>query len=153
MSVKICAQRQLLYVRNIDTWRERERERKKERVSIICTRISVRFSTTAKKALPRIADFICGNKKRTANPHKCTLSCGIGRETKVSIRYIYRVWTHLFSTAQIAYRYNPAGPPGNLGRATQWNARYSPLSALEWSRRRGLIHIHKLLPRRPTRAS
>ena len=43
-------------------------------------RLPVRFSTSAKKALPRNADFICGNKKRTANPHKCTLSCGIGRD-------------------------------------------------------------------------
>ena len=41
---------------------------------------SVRFSTTAKKALPRNADFICGNQKRTANQHKCTFSCGIGRD-------------------------------------------------------------------------
>ena len=41
---------------------------------------TVRFSTTAKKALPRNTDFICGNQKRTANPHKCTFSCGIGRD-------------------------------------------------------------------------
>ena len=34
------------------------------------------------------------------------------------------VWTHLFSTANIGFRYNPAGPPGNLGRTTPWNARY-----------------------------
>ena len=29
-----------------------------------------RFSTTAKKVLPRNTDFICGNQTRTANPHK-----------------------------------------------------------------------------------
>jgi hypothetical protein len=47
---------------------------------VSCLMSTVRFSTSAKKALPRNTDFICGNKKRTANPHKCTLSCGIGRD-------------------------------------------------------------------------
>ena len=47
---------------------------------VFCENRPVRFSTTAKKALPRNTDFICGNQKRTANPHKCTFSCGIGRD-------------------------------------------------------------------------
>ena len=49
-------------------------------VKQFCQVITVHFSTSAKKALPRNADFICGNQKRTANPHKCTWSCGIGRD-------------------------------------------------------------------------
>ena len=48
----------------------------------------VRFSTTAKKVLPRNTDFICGNQKRTANPHKCTFSCGIGRDFHITLKLV-----------------------------------------------------------------
>ena len=48
----------------------------------------MRFSTTAKKVLPRNTDFICGNQKRTANPHKCTFSCGIGRDFHITLKLV-----------------------------------------------------------------
>ena len=87
---------------------------------------SVRFSTTAKKVLPRNTDFICGNQKKnrkSTQMHFVVGLVGLPYLTKVSIRCPHRVWTHLFSTANIGFRYNPAGPPGNLGRTTPWNAR------------------------------
>ena len=41
------------------------------------------FSTTAKKALPRNTDFLCGNQKRTENLHKWNRSCGIGTDIHI----------------------------------------------------------------------
>ena len=83
---------------------------------------TVRFSTTAKKALPRNADFICGNQKRTANPHKCTFSCGIGRDFHITLKLVggaHTAYEHIClvlptsvsGTTQLARLEISGGPP------------------------------------------